>query len=86
MAHVADLFISHQVNLVLICFEPSTRETIIAESFVERINQLSEDKIIPVEAFLLIDPTPSEVEELMVKRVANVVLPKNQPLITETFT
>ena len=39
----------------------------------------------PMEAFLLIDPTPEEVEDLMIKRVSNYKIPKNSPLIIETF-
>ena len=52
---------------------------------MQRIKDLSADRIIPIEAFLLYDATPAEVEELMVKRVANYKIPKNAPLIIETF-
>ena len=39
----------------------------------------------PMEAFLLIDPTPEDIEDLMIKRVSNYKIPKNSPLIIETF-
>ena len=86
MANVAELFVKHQVNLILICFETNHHQFNIAKNFVERINELSADKIMPLEAFLLTDPTPEEVEELMItQRVANYKIPKNSPLIIETF-
>ena len=47
---------------------------------------LSADKIVPTEAFLLHDPSPEEVKEVMIKRVANYKIPKNAPLIIETFS
>ena len=46
---------------------------------------LGADSIIPQEAFLLFDPSPEEVEDLMIKRVSNYKEPKNSPLIIETF-
>ena len=82
---VAELFVKHQVNIVLLCFNPSRSEKRIAEQFVQRIKHLSADKIMPTEAFLLYDPTPEEVKQVMVKRVANYKIPKNAPLIIETF-
>lgn len=39
----------------------------------------------PIEAFPLENPTPQEVENLMKDRVANFKIPKNAPLIIETF-
>jgi len=38
-----------------------------------------------VEAHLLLDMLPADVEEFMAKRVANYKIPKNAPLIIETF-
>ena len=38
-----------------------------------------------VDAHLLIDPQPDQVEDFMAKRVANFKIPQNAPLIIETF-
>ena len=57
----------------------------VANRFVEEIKELSAESIIPLEAFLEINPTPSDIEDLMTKRVANYKIPKNSPLIIETF-
>ena len=69
----------------MICFNPSTRERKAVEAFVQRISTLSADKIMPIEAYPLFDPTPEDVENLMKDRVANYKIPKNAPLIIETF-
>ena len=82
---MAELFVKHQVNIILICFNPQRNDIKTAEAFVKRIKQLSVDRIMPTEAFLLFDPTPFDVEELMMKRVANYKITKNAPLIIETF-
>ena len=69
------MFAKNQVNIVLICFNPRPGEIKSAENFVRRIKQLSADSMIPVEAFLLFDPSAEDVEELMMKRVANYRYP-----------
>ena len=58
MLKVAEMFTLHQVNLILISFDPSERERRVGEKFVAKIKQLSADLITPVEAFLLFDPDP----------------------------
>ena len=85
LGNVAELFVKHQVNVILICFNPRPIEIRAAEHFLKRIKQLGSDKIMPVEGYLLFDPSPCELEELMVRRVANYNIPKNAPLIIETF-
>ena len=57
----------------------------LAERFIEKIKELSADKVVPVEAFLRYDPSAEQVEQIMVHRVANYKIPKNAPLIIETF-
>lgn len=81
----AELFIRHQVNLILICFDLNPKQRKVAEAFIARLKQLSADKVIPVEAFLLENKSPEQVREVMVKRVANFEQPTNAPLIIETF-
>ena len=85
LATVAELFVKYQVNIILICFDPSNKEKKAVDAFVQRINILSADKIMPIEAYPLFDPTPEDVENLMKDRVANYKIPKNAPLIIETF-
>ena len=82
---MADLFVKYQVNIIFIIFDIKRQELVTIEKFIKRIKQLSADKIIPIEAYLCIDPKPREVEELMIQRVANFKMPKNAPLIIETF-
>lgn len=82
---VAERFTVHQVNLILIGFAPNNREKQMGQKLVTCIKQLSADLITPVEAILLFDPEPEEVESVMVKRVANFKQPRNAPLIIETF-
>lgn len=82
---IAEKLVKLQVNVILICFNLDPRERQMAEDFVEHIEQLQADKIITVQAFLLEDKTPSEIEEFMIKRVANYNIPKNAPLIIEKF-
>ena len=59
---VAEIFVRHQVNLLLICFNPTPPEMQIADRFIARIKELSADKVVPIEAFLRYDPSPLEVE------------------------
>ena len=85
LSKVTNLCIKHQVNVILICFEPSAREIKLAKAFVAQIKRLSENLITPVTAYFLADPTPKDIETIMLKKVANFQIPKNAPLITETF-
>ena len=85
LTDIAEKLVRLQVNTILVCFDLDDRERQMAEEFVQRIEQLQADKIITVQAFLLEDKTPSEVEEFMIKRVANYKIPKNAPLIIEKF-
>ena len=80
------MFVKYQINIILIYFRPDEKQRRIVKDFVNRIKLLSADKIIPIEAFPLEDPSPQEVENLMKDRVANFKIPKNAPLIIETFT
>ena len=82
---IAEQFVIHQVNIVLICFKPTQIESKSAENFLMQIKILSQDSIVPIDAHLLVDPTPIEVEQLMMKRVSNYKKAKNAPLIIETF-
>ena len=75
----------HQINIILICFNPKPKEMRVAERFVNKIKELSADRVVSVEAFLRYDPTAEEVEQIMLNRVANFKIPKNAPLIIETF-
>ena len=65
------------MNLILICFEPSRHELAVANRFIEEIKELSADSIIPLEAFLEVNPSPTEIENLMSKRVADYKILKN---------
>ena len=85
MFKVAELFVKHQVNIIFIIFDVKRHELDAIEKFQRLVKQLSADKIVSVEAHICIDPKPREVEELMVQRVANFKMPKNAPLIIETF-
>ena len=70
----------------MICFKQKHQgKDKIAERFISTIKELSANKVIPVEAFLVYDPTVGEIEQIMVNRVANFNIPKNAPLIIETF-
>lgn len=71
---------------MLVCFKPKYHgRDEIAERFINTIKELSADKVVPVEAFLVQDPAAGEVEQIMLNRVANFRIPKNAPLIIETF-
>ena len=82
---LAETFVKHQINIVLVCFNPNRLEMKIVERFVGTIKTLSADKVVPVEAFPCYDAPADEVERIMVNRVANYKIPKNAPLIIETF-
>ena len=73
------------MNIIFIIFDVKRHELEAIEKFIRLVKQLSSDKIVSVEAHVCIDPKPREVEELMVQRVANFKMPKNAPLIIETF-
>ena len=60
LSNVAELFVKHQVNVILICFNPRPNEIRVAENFIHRIKRLGSDKIMPVEGYLLFDPSPDE--------------------------
>ena len=79
------MFVKHQVNIIFIIFDVKRHELEAIEKFIKLVKQLSADKIVSVEAHVCIDPKPREVEDLMVQRVANFKMPKNAPLIIETF-
>ena len=53
------MFVKYQINIILIYFNPITvKERQIVDAFVNRIKILSADKIIPIEAFAVEDPSP----------------------------
>ena len=85
MLTVAKMCVEYQVNLILICFDPKPQEIQIAEYLQDQIKELSSDQAVPVEVYLRYDPSPAEIESIMVKKVANLKIPESAPLITETF-
>ena len=45
---IAELFVKHQINLILICFDADIEEQNIAETFIEKIKDLSATLIVPL--------------------------------------
>ena len=85
---VAEMFVRHQVNLILISLTGGQRsqQRRVAEDFIAKIKELSSNLITPLDAILLIQPAAEEVWQVMVKKVANYSMPRNAPLIIETFS
>lgn len=52
---------------------------------VEKIVKLSAGRFVQNQAFLLVDPTVQEFEDLLETRVGNIKIEKNEQLIIETF-
>eukprot|EP00353_Schmidingerella_taraikaensis_P019247 CAMPEP_0185621626 /NCGR_PEP_ID=MMETSP0436-20130131/57998_1 /TAXON_ID=626734 ORGANISM="Favella taraikaensis, Strain Fe Narragansett Bay" /NCGR_SAMPLE_ID=MMETSP0436 /ASSEMBLY_ACC=CAM_ASM_000390 /LENGTH=101 /DNA_ID=CAMNT_0028263055 /DNA_START=233 /DNA_END=538 /DNA_ORIENTATION=- len=61
---VAEMFVRHQVNLILICLGCGTRsgQRRIAEDFVALIKELSSNLTTPLDAILLLSPEAEEVK------------------------